>query len=219
MRTRRRFFVRRRLLVRRLRYHRATRWVAAGMTVTIGITLVHHTAAAAALERHRWGATRTVIVARQRIAMGTAITADAVEAQTWPVALVPAGALDTMPIGRTAIASIEQGEAVLAARVAPVGLHGLAALVPAGWRAIAIPVAPTVIALNVGNHVDLVAGFDRTGSSGEPGGYSPSLTVARDAIVVGVDEQRVTVAVPGTDAERVALAVISGTVMPALRSA
>jgi len=78
---------------------------------------------------------------------------------------------------------------VLAGRVAPDGLHGAAALVPAGWRALAIPVAPTVIALEVGDHVDLVAGFDVAQSTTD---RSPSLTVARDALVVAVDEQRVT---------------------------
>ena len=215
MRTRRRLIVRHRPLIRRLRYHRATRWIAAALAVTVGLGLAHRMTAAAAAERHRWGETRRVVVARQRIAMGTTITADAVELQTWPLALVPDGTLDALPVGRTAVAAIEHGEAVVGVRVAPSGLHGLAALVPSGWRAIAIPVAPTVVALTVGDHVDLVAGFDRGGAPSEG---SASLTIARDAIVVGVDEQRVTVAVPGDDAERVALAVIAGTVMPALRS-
>src|SRR5205823_3602774 len=121
------------------------------------------------------------------------------------------GALGSIPAGRTAIATIEAGEAVLGARVAPDGVHGIAALVPAGWRALAVPVAPTVIALGVGDRVELIAGFDVAGASTD---RSPS----RDAIVVAVDDQRVTVAVPEDDAERVAFAIVAGTVVPALRS-
>jgi len=215
MRTRRRFTVRRRLLPSRLRYHPAARWVALAALVALAVTVLHRTTASAADERHQWGATRAVSVARHRIAMGSTIDGSDVEQRAWPVALVPPGAVDSAPDGRTAIATIEAGEAVLASRLAPEGLHGLAALVPDGWRALAVPVAPTVLALGVGDHVDLIAGFD-VGNAGTE--RSPTLVVARDAIVVGVDEQRVTVAVPDDDAERVAFAIVAGTVVPALRA-
>jgi hypothetical protein len=81
--------------------------------------------------------------------------------------------------------------------------------------AIAIPVGSAVVALQVGDRVDLIAGFDAASAEG---GQSPALTVARDALVVDVDEERVTVAVREADAARVAFAVIAGTVVPALRS-
>src|SRR5438105_2160647 len=135
MRTRRRVIVRRRWLPRRLRYHSATRWVAIGIVLVVAVAAVQHSAATAAAERHRWGDTEAVVVARHRIAMGSTINDDAVETQSWPTALVPEGALGSIPAGRTAIATIEAGEAVLGARVAPDGVHGIAALVPAGWRA------------------------------------------------------------------------------------
>jgi Flp pilus assembly protein CpaB len=217
MRTRRRFTVRRRLLPQRLRYHPAARWLAIAVLIALAVTVVHRTAASAADERHRWGEARTVAVARHRIAIGSTIGADDVEARSWPVALVPAGAVGTVPAGRTAVATIEAGEAVLAARVAPDGVHGMSALVPDGWRALAVPVAPTVLTLGVGDRVDLIAGFDVQGAR-EPADRSPSLVVARDAIVVAVDEQRVTVAVPDDDAERLAFAIVAGTVVPALRT-
>lgn len=215
MRTRRRVIVRRRLLPHRLRRHPATRWVVAALVVVVPFTVAQRSAASAARERHRWGDTRVVAVARHRISIGDTISDDAVGTESWPAAVVPEGALETVPSGRTALATIEPGEAVLGARVAPDGAHGAAALVPSGWRALAIPVAPTVIALGVGDHVDLIAGFD-VGNSG--GDRSPSLVVARDAVVVAVDDQRVTVAVPDDDAERVAFAIVAGTVVPALRT-
>ena len=215
MRTRRRLVVRRRLLPRRLRYHPATRWITGGIVVVVAFAVTEHRASTAAQARQRWGDTRTVAVARHRIVIGSTIDPASIETQSWPAALVPEGALESAPDGRVAIATIEAGEAVLRARVAPDGLEGIAALVPDGWRALAVPVAPTVIALRVGDRVDLIAGFDVTGTTAD---RSPSLTVARDAIVVAVDEKRVTVAVSGDDAERVAFAIVAGTVVPALRA-
>ena len=215
MRTRRRLAVRRRLLPRRLRYHPATRWIAGGVVVVMAFAVTQHSASSVAHARRRWGDTRTVAVARHRIPIGSTIDRASIETQSWPAALVPEGALESVPAGRTAIATIEAGEAVLGARVAPEGLVGIAALVPDGWRALAVPVAPTVIALDVGDHVDLIAGFDVAGTTAD---RSPSLTVARDAIVVAVDEKRVTVAVSSDDAERVAFAIVAGTVVPALRA-
>lgn len=215
MRTRRRVVVRRRLLPHRLRHHRATRWIVIALVVIVPFTIVQRATAAASRERHRWGDTRQVAVARHRISIGDTIDGDAVRTESWPAALVPDGAIDSVPAGRTALATIEQGEAVLSARVAPDGAHGTAALIPPGWRALAVPVAPTVIALGVGDQVDLIAGFDVGGASAD---RAPSLVVARDAIVVAVDDQRVTVAVPQEDAERVAFAIVAGTVVPALRT-
>jgi hypothetical protein len=72
-----------------------------------------------------------------------------------------------------------------------------------------------VVTLSVGDHVDLIAGFDVANASTD---QAPAFTVARDAVVVAVDDQRVTVAVPGTDVERVAFAIVAGTVVPALRA-
>jgi len=215
MRIRRRLTVRRRLLPPRLRYHPAARWVVLAALLAVAATVVHHTTARAADERRQWGATRTVAVARHRIATGSTIGAADVESASWPLAMVPDSAVDTVPDGRTTTATIEAGEAVLTTRLAPEGLHGVAALVPEGWRALAVPVAPTVLALAIGDHVDLIAGFDVGNASAD---RSPTLVVARDAVVVAADEQRVTVAVPDEDAERVAFAIVAGTVVPALRT-
>ena len=144
------------------------------------------------------GQERTVVVARHRIAMGDVIEPDAITTQSWPAALVPVGAIERSPVGRTVVATIEPGEAVIAARLAPEGLSGVAALVPPGWRALAIPVGPAVVALAVGDRVDLIAGFDVATASAD---QAPAFTVAENAIVVAVDEQRVTVAVRERDAD------------------
>jgi Flp pilus assembly protein CpaB len=185
--------------------------VALAVMLVLGImSLVNHSLDA----RTRWGDTRTVFVARDHVDLGDVVNDDDVTVETWPVAVVPDGAVDASPAGRTAVAAIERGEAVVAARLAPDGLRGVAALVPDGWRAIAVPVGPAMVTLSVGDHVDLIAGFDASGSDG---GGAPAFVIARDALVVAVDEEAVTVAVRDTDAARVAFAVVAGTVVPALR--
>jgi Flp pilus assembly protein CpaB len=204
-------YPRRRIIARRRRLPRRVRRAAIVVCLLISTIAVRHAAAAALDERRQWGETRDVFVARTPIEMGHVVTSDAVTAVRWPRAVVPPDATTVSPVGRTAVATIERGEAVVTTRLAPDGLRGVAALVPSGWRALAIPVGPDVVALRVGDHVDLIAGFVDTGQS-------PTLTVARDAVVVDVDEQRVTVVVSDVDAARVAFAIVSGTVVPALRA-
>ena len=215
MRIRRRVIVRRRLLPRRVRHHALVRAGAVIVLVLLAASVIQRTAASAMDARRRWGQEQTVVVARHRIAMGDVIEPDAITKESWPAALVPAGAIETSPVGRTVVAAIEPGEAVLLARLAPEGLSGLAALVPSGWRALAVPVGPAVVALAVGDRVDLIAGFDAASASTD---QAPAFTVAEDAIVVAVDDQRITVAVREDDAARVAFAIVAGTVIPALRS-
>jgi len=215
MRIRRRVIVRRRLLPRRVRHHPLVRAGAVIVLVLLATSVIQRTAASAMDVRRRWGQEHTVFVARHRIAMGDVIEPDAITKESWPAALVPARAIETSPVGRTVVAAIEPGEAVLLARLAPEGLSGLAALVPSGWRALAVPVGPAVVALAVGDRVDLIAGFDAASASTD---QAPAFTVAEDAIVVAVDDQRITVAVREDDAARVAFAIVAGTVVPALRS-
>jgi pilus assembly protein CpaB len=214
MRIRRRIIARRRLLPRRVRHHPLVRAAAVMVVVLVAASIVQRTAASAIDARRQWGEERTVIVARHRIAMGDVIESDSITTQSWPAALVPAGAVEASPIGRTVVATIEPGEAVLATRLAPDGLHGVAALVPPGWRAVAIPVGPTVVTLTVGDRVDLIAGFDVTAANAD---QAPAFTIAENAIVLAVDQQRTTVAVRAADAERVAFAIVAGTVVLTLR--
>ncbi|MEY2446858.1 MAG: pilus assembly protein CpaB [Acidimicrobiaceae bacterium] len=215
MRIRRRVIARRRLLPRRVRHHPLVRLAAVVVVALVATSVIQRSAAVAIDARRRWGQERTVVVARHRIASGEVVDANAVTTESWPAAVVPNGAVDTSPVGRTVVDTIEPGEAVLASRLAPTGLSGVAALIPAGWRAVAVPVGPAVVTLSVGDHVDLIAGFDVANASTA---QAPAFTVARDAVVVAVDDQRVTVAVPGTDVERVAFAIVAGTVVPALRA-
>jgi Flp pilus assembly protein CpaB len=215
MRIRRRVMVRRRLIPRRIRHHPLTRIGAVVVVVLLLGPVLERAVVTSVDTRRKWGEQRTVTVARHRIAIGSVVEADAVATESWPVALVPQGAVEQSPVGRTVVGTIEAGEAVLGLRLAPEGLSGIAALLPPGSRALAVPTGPSVVALRIGDHVDLIAGFDVAGATGD---NAPALTVAQNAVVVSVDDKSVTVAVRAADAERVAFALVAGTVVPALRA-
>jgi hypothetical protein len=199
-------------------------------------TLVHQAGA----EQRRWGATRPVVVAVDELWPGDVVGASSVEVRTLPEGMIPAAPLADDPVGATVRQPILAGEPVVAARLAPHGLTGTAALVPAGHRAVAVPVGPTAAPpLGVGDLVDVVtvvplggsgvgersgsdAGFGSGASDGGTGRRlddEPAFALATDAPVVEVTDQAVTVAVPERAAPRVAWSVANGTVVLTLTGA
>jgi Flp pilus assembly protein CpaB len=168
---------------------------------------------AAADARAAWGDAVTVVVAARDFDAGDRPGAVDVVVETRPRAVVPDGALteaDELD-GRVVVAPIVAGEVVLERRLAPAGLTGVAALVPAGHRAVAVPVDPSLGAISpdvrVGDRVDVLAVFDVMDGSEPPAGV-----VAGSVSVIAVDDRRVTVSVRDGDAARVAFAAARGTV-------
>jgi Flp pilus assembly protein CpaB len=205
-----------------LRRHRGLYWV-----VALGVAGLSAHALATALTRAeharaQWGASRSIVVARHRLDVGEVVRAADVTVASWPDALVPLGTVGDVGAieGRTVVDVIHPDEPVRTERLAPDGLHGVAALVPAGWRALAVPVGSAPLTLSVGDRVDLVAAVpDTAASSGSSSASaSASFVLAANALVVAVDDRSVTVAVPADDAPRVALGIATGSVIPALRS-
>ncbi len=207
-----------------LRRHRGLYWV-----VALGVAgLSAHTLATALARaedaRAQWGTSRTVVVARRRLDVGAVVRAGDVTTASWPSALVPRGAVDDVDAieGRTVVDAIQADEAVRTERLAPDGLRGVAALIPAGWRALAVPAGSAPLTLSVGDRVDLDAAVADAiagpSSSTSSSSISPAFVVAANALVVAVDDRSVTVAVPADDAPRVALGIATGSVVPALRS-
>jgi Flp pilus assembly protein CpaB len=155
----------------------------------------------------RWGAPRPVVVAARPVAMGDVLGPDDVVVRPVPASLVPAGALERLPVGRTLLAPLSRGEIVVVARVAPGGVGGLTALLPEGARALAVPVGPGTPPVGRGDRVDVLATFDA----------QPTFAVATGAAVLAVtDGKAVTVAVTPDEAPRVAFALAQGTVTLAL---
>lgn len=198
--------------------------LAVALSLATGLT-VARLAGEAAARADRLGGLVDVPVAARPIAAGAVVRPADVEARSLPSALVPSGRLARSPAGRVAIVPLAPGEVVLAAKLAPDGLTGVAALVPPGHRALAVPVDAGALSLRPGHRVDVLAtlelgGGALDGGAAPAGGIAaaPTFPVATAALVVDADDDAVTVAVTPDEAPRVAFALARGTVTLALTS-
>ncbi len=162
-------------------------------------------------DRRQWGEVRRAVVVTGAVARGDEIGPNDVVERELPRALVPVDALAVAPVGRLAIVDLFPGEVVLADRVAPDGLRGVAALLPPGSRALAVPAGPGTPPLEQGDMVDVLVTIDPGGDREEP-----TFPVVEAAAVVAVDDTGATIAVPSADAPRVAFALTAGRVTLAL---
>ena len=135
-----------------------------------------------------------VAVAARPVPAGSALAAADVRTAHLPAAALPDAPLERRPVGLTARVDLVPGEVLLAARLGP---RGLAALLPTGGRALAVPRAAGTPPLEPGQRVDLLAG----------GG-----AVVTAASVLAVDDSGTTVAVPEASAGVVAGAIAAGAV-------
>lgn len=159
----------------------------------------------------RFGATTSAWVAREALAPGARIGDGDVALEVRPTAFVPAGAVGEDPSGRRVVEAVAAGEVVGEHRLADGDRRGVAALVPDGWRALAVPAVDAALPVEVGQRVDVLAASD-AGDRGPVGAV-----VAEDGIVVHVaDDATVTVAVAGDDAALVVAALAGGYVSLAL---
>lgn len=218
---------------------RARRWLvrpAVRRALTAMVALLTGVAVTAVVQaaddgRDRWGATRSVIVARHDLAIGDQVDAEAVERRVLPATAVADAALSEVPVEAVVRQPIAAGEPLIAERLAPQGLTGVAALVPPGWRAVAVPVGPAgVPPLTVGDQVDVVAVLapadlsghghehDRPDAGAVPGG-EPAVPLVERATVVDVGESAVSVAVPAVDVPALLAGLSQGVVVLALAGA
>ena len=108
--------------------------------------------------RQRWTDTRVVAVARRDLEPGQVVEAGSVDLEEVATASVAPAALGEVPLGSVVRYPVAAGEALVGSRLAPEGLTGIAALVPAGERAVALPVGPAARPpLQVGDRVDVLA--------------------------------------------------------------
>jgi Flp pilus assembly protein CpaB len=182
-------------------------WLAAfllvGFTFVVVTSFVGRASAAAA----RWGTLRPVAVAARPVTAGAVIGPADVVVRDLPASVVPASALRRAPVGRAALAPLARDEVVTAGRLAPEGVSGVAALLPAGARALAVPVGPGTPPLRRGDRVDVLVTLD-----GEP---TFAVAAAAEVLALATDKA-VTLAVTPDEAPRVAFALAQGTVTLAL---
>ena len=191
--------------LRRARRSLALRWLLVAAAASLVAVEAAGVGAEAAAARDAWGRSTGVAVAVRDVARGEVVAAGDVAVQRRPLAVVPDDALQEPPVGRVTTAGLVAGEVVVSSRLAPAGLSGVAALVPDGWRAMAVPTSASGFGspappLAVGDRVDVLA---------------PDV-VAADALVVAIDDTAVTVAVPADDAPALAEALAAAVVTIAL---
>ncbi len=161
-----------------------------------------------------YGTTRRVPVAAHDLAVGQVLDLHDVTWRTLPPAGLPRDVLTTSPVGRTVVERVARGAVLGRLQVAPDGLSGLAARVPPGQRALAVPRHGTGLHLAVGDRVDVI----------DPGGPATGLDTAGDAAavvaraveVLAVGDTEVVVAVDDHDARSVAAALAHDTPVLAL---
>jgi Flp pilus assembly protein CpaB len=191
----------------RLRRRPLPYWVVAGAVAMATGLLVARLVGDAASERARWGSLRPAVVLRHHVAAGDPITTGDASIRMLPSAVVPRGVLRHLPDSAVAAVELDTGELLLDRRLLGHGPSAVAARLPRGTRAIAVPGAGA-LPLDIGDHVDVLATFDPETSPGD----TPTFTVARDATVVHVGHDAVTIAVATASAPKVAYALAAGAV-------
>jgi Flp pilus assembly protein CpaB len=196
---------------------RRARWAAAAVLAVAAVGLVTSATSRAHATLAGYGHLERVAVTTHRLDPGAVVGSGDVTWRELPPAAIAAEASTDSPVGRTVVAPMAAGEVVSRLRLAPDGLGPLAALVPAGDRAVAIPLRPSSLPLQPGDRVDVVAprpaAADRDGGAGRGGGAT---VVARAAPVLRVQSDSVVVAVPQGEREAVAAALAQGTPVLAL---
>lgn len=188
--------------------------LAVALSLVTGLTVTRLVGEASSRASRLGGLVDAPVVTRQ-VDAGATLRAGDVAVRRLPAALLPDGPLARAPAGKVVLVPVTAGEVLLAAKLAPEGLRGVAALVPPGHRALAVPVDAGDLSLRPGHRVDVLATFEVADAGAEPGG-APTFPVATAALVVDTTDEAVTVAVDADEAPRVAFALARGTVTLAL---
>ena len=184
--------------------------VALVLAIACGLIVLRTTGRAQAAA-DRYGHRTVAWVVTSGLEPGDVVGADDVTDEARPASFLPAGAVTEAPTGRRVTHLLEPGEIVVEHRLAGGDRRGAAALVPEGWRAIAVPALEAALPVEVGQRVDVLAAFDTAGTG------ATGSTVAEDGVVVHVaDDGTVTVAVTPSQAARVVAALANGLVALAL---
>jgi Flp pilus assembly protein CpaB len=193
----------------RLRRHPLAYWgLVAALALTTG-AVVAGTTDDARRTANAWGDRERVAVARHAIEPGDLIHGDDIDWRDLPRVALPHHPA-TEVVGRVATAPFFAGEMLVAERLAPDGSCAVAAQVPSGRRAMAVPSTRGAPPLEVGDVVDLVAVVDPAAS-----GIGPA-RVASAASVVAIGDEAVTVAVEVDEVGDTAFAISTGAVIIAL---
>jgi pilus assembly protein CpaB len=169
----------------------------------------------------------SVVAATTDVARGAVLTEAALEVVTMPSRFAPPGAMRDIAraTGRIAVAHIAAGEIVTELRLAGARSGPTASLVPAGMRAVQVPVT-SVVGVKPGDLVDVLATFGGGGAHTEVAGEAIEVLAvdragggaAFGAPAGGSGGIGLVLLVTPTDAERLAFASAFATLSVAVRS-
>ena len=154
-----------------------------------------------------YGELRQVPVAVSLVRPGEPLDADAVRWEPRPAAAIPPGTVGELGEDAVAAAAIYPGEVVHTERVAGLG-GGLSSRLPPDVAAVSVPTTYGVPPVRPGDSVHLVAVFDSFATETAP----EARTVARQATVLELDEEAVTVAIRAAEVEPTVSALVWGAV-------
>ncbi len=177
------------------------RWLIAVALALVAATTTSHLVSGAAAARHRWGDTRTVIVARVPIQPGESL-AGATEAAQWPIGLIPQGTLTRLPSHARSAEPLAQGMPLTNAALAGGGL-GVGAR-----KRVAVATGTARLPLSPGERVDIWATVDPSLAGAE----LTTKRIAVAALVTSAGPTTVVVAVQPAEVSGVAEAVALATV-------
>jgi pilus assembly protein CpaB len=178
-------------------------------------------------------ATTEVVVAREKIGLGTRITAEQLRIVSWPESLKQEGtfAKTELVVGRGAIVDILPNEPIVDSRLAPKEAGaGLTSAIPEGMRAVAVKVNDVIGVAGFvlpGSRVDVIL----TGSVEHAQGNDTSKVILENVLVLAAGQniqrdekgnpqnvQVITLLVTPDDAQKLALASVDGRIQLALRN-
>ena len=175
--------------------------------------------------------TRPVVVAKTDIQEGVAIDRIALDVAQWPVQTVPVGAFSSIDsvVGRVPRVAIYNGEPIVPGRLAPSGTGpGLEVKIPPGQRAMAVrinDVAGISGLLQPNSRVDVLVTIKEVNSERQVAKLfmsnmlvlSVGTEVQRDTQGKPINATTVTLAVTPEEAERLAIAMNTGSIQLVLR--
>jgi Flp pilus assembly protein CpaB len=210
-------------LTDRRQLHRQ-RWRAvAAVAAAVALAITVNTLWQADAARNRWTSMRAVVVTTGDLDTGRVISPGDVATVELPLAAIPEGATTSRPdelVGATVNRPIFAGEVVDDRRLGPAGLSAVAARVPAGFRAVAVPTGSAIPPLSVGDRVDLLAVTDPYGAGWAlpqaAGSSSGARAVARAVEVLATDVNTLTVIVADTAVADVVAAAVGGVMVAVL---
>ncbi len=197
----------------------------AAFVVASGVLIVGgHRVASADRDRAGWGESTRVLVTNREIAAGDLIGPDDLEWRSWPVGLVPDGAVRTIPTESRRVATdMARGEVLIASRWADEHKGAWAVELTDVETAVQLTLDQPLDGVSPGDQVDVVAVLESAGSfsADYPAthvdedisvGAAGAAIVAHGARVLRVDGSTAVLAVDSNEATATAVATISGPV-------